>query len=518
MARRWSVILVAAIGAGAVFYGGVQFLAPWPRREGAFLTAGAMDRDLTFPPGFLWGVATAGTQVEGRQASDWGVFEQDAVAHRRFASGAAPGTTEPGNIRHFGDWPENVQREKSGFETRYRDDIAMAAGMGVNAFRFSIEWARLFPRADMTAPSPEGIAYYQALLAEMRAHHITPFVTLFHYVSPAWFWQADARGKRGWERGDALVLWQRYVDAVAANFVPEVQNWCTLNEPMVFIKSGYLDGAYPPLEKRGGVGDVTEVFAALVRAHAAAYHTLHRAADAAHVQVNVGMTEAVPLFAPYRDWWLPDRLTADYVDHAWNWDFLDAIATGRVRITNTDFDRTIEGLAGTEDYVGINYYQKIYVRSSLFDPGNPDVLTVDPAGGGDVHDEIGNTVYPHGLYRSLVTIAGKYHKPIYVLENGTAEAAHDDRLRQRSMVAHVREIWLAMHEGGADVRGYFHWSLMDNFEWVEGFDARFGLVAVDYKDGFKRVPRVSAGVYEEIMRSNSVSAALMKQYLSPNSK
>ncbi|HEX4509743.1 MAG TPA: family 1 glycosylhydrolase [Burkholderiaceae bacterium] len=135
-----------------------------------------------------------------------------------------------------------------GVGTQVGASRALAQGMGLNAFRFSIEWARLFPRAGMREPDPAGVAYYQALIAAMKAHGLTPFATLFHYAAPAWFFEPDAAGRKGWERQDAMALWQQYVDAVASRFVPAVTQWCTLNEPMVYVYSGYIEGTCPPLE------------------------------------------------------------------------------------------------------------------------------------------------------------------------------------------------------------------------------------------------------------------------------
>jgi beta-glucosidase len=388
----------------------------------------------------------------------------------------------------------------------------MTGGMGMNGFRTSIEWARLFPRAGMTAPDPEGVAYYKRLIAEMKKQHIAPFMTLFHYVAPAWFFEPDASGRRGWERGDALELWQRYVDAVADNFIPDVEQWCTLNEPLVYVYSGYIDGTYPPLEKRKDLAAAADVLQALLEAHANAYQTLHKVAAARHAQVNVGITEAVEAFEPLRNWAPLDRITTRLVDQAWNWDFLDAIQSGRMKLVDTDVDRDIAGLKGTQDYVGINYYMRVYVSSDILHPGEPKILMRDPDAPAEPHTELGWLTYPHGFYNVLTQAYRRYGKPIYILENGTADHADNDVARQKFLVDHVREVWLAINQGGVDVRSYIHWSLFDNFEWVEGFDARFGLVAIDYENGFKRTPRPSAGLYSAIAHANALPSEVLREY------
>ena len=333
---------------------------------------------LRFPPHFYWGVAIAGQQAESQQPSDWTAFEEDAFRNGRFGTGPTPGEARPGHIHDLGHWSAAVRREKTGFETRYPADFAMAQDLGLNAFRFSIEWARLFPRAGMHAPDPAGVAYDKALIASMKSHGLTPFATLFHYAAPAWFFQPDAGGREGWERQDAMAHWQQYVDAVADNFVPDVTQWCTLNEPMVYLYSGYIEGTYPPLERRAGVEQAAPVIRALLQAHVAAIQTLHRVAAQRNAQANVGITENTLAFEPLRNWAPLDRLTAKSIDQAWNWDFLDAIHTGRLKLENTDIDEPVANLKGSEDYVGINHYSRTYVKSDLLHPGAPQILLHDP--------------------------------------------------------------------------------------------------------------------------------------------
>lgn len=499
--------LAALLGALAILLVLVAWLyVATPGRDDTRTTPGPAAATLEFPAGFFWGAAISGHQAEAQQASDWTAFEEDVLRNGRFDAGTAYGTTRPGHIRDFGRWSEAVRRQKSAFETHYAEDLAAARALGLNAVRISIEWARLFPRPDMTAPAPEGIAYYERVLAEMREQRLTPFVTLFHYVSPQWFFEPDASGKRGWERRDALEHWGRFVTAVADHFIPDVEHWCTLNEPMVYLYSGYIDGVYPPLEHRADAAAAADVYQALLGAHALAYRILHATAGARGARASVGITQAAQAFAPLRDWHPADRVIARLVTQAWNWDFLDAIRSGRMRIAASDVDRQIAGLAGTQDYIGINYYTRVFIRGDLAHPTRPAVLYRDPAQPDEPVNDMGWTSYPHGLYAVLTEAARRYAKPVFILENGTADDAADDVGRQRYLAAHVREVWLAIHRGGADVRSYIQWSLIDNFEWVDGFGPRLGLIAVDYENGFRRSPRASARLYGEIARSNSLPA------------
>ena len=488
------------------------FLVSLQGRGTNLYTEGPAAEKLEFPKDFYWGASIAGEQAETLQASDWATFEQDAFLHQRFEAGPEMETTRPGHIRNYGNWSEQVRRDKTGFDKLYPEDFATANRMGLNAFRNSIEWARLFPRADMTTPDPAAIAYYKAMIAEMKKQHITPFMTLFHYVAPAWFFEADAKGKKGWERSDAMQHWQRFVDAVADNFIPDVEQWCTLNEPMVYVYSGYIDGLYPPLERRKDLEATAGVLEGLLQAHAMAYQTLHRVAAERHAKVNVGITQAMEAFEPLRNWAPLDRITNDLVSQGWNWDFLDAIQSGRLKMANTSVDRPITGLQGTQDYVGVNYYMRVFVKSDVTDPTNPIIVMRDPAQPNAIVNDMGWQYYPHGLYNILTQSYQRYKKPVFILENGTADRADDDVDRQRYIVAHAREVWLAIHQGGADVRAYMQWSLFDNFEWVNGFDAKFGLETVDYEHDFKRTPRKSAALYSEIAHANGVSAAMMQKY------
>ncbi len=498
-------VLALLVLAGAVLYFAL------PGRGGPRNTAAPIQA-MQFPKGFLWGVAIAGQQAESVPASDWTKFEADVYREQRFARGEKIGATTPGDIHDFGRWSEEVRTHKAGFDLLYEQDIDAAAHLGLNAFRVSIEWARLFPRAGMTEPDPEAIAYYHKIFAAMKSRGIEPVVTLFHYVSPAWFFEPDAHGRRGWERSDALTLWQAYVDAVANNFIPDVRIWCTLNEPMVYLYDGYVLGSYPPGEKRDDFAAARDVYAALLRAHVAAYRTLHRVAGSRGADVSVGLTQNLQVFEPYSRYSPLDRTLAWVVDKAWNWDFLDAVASGRMRLTTTDIDLPIEGLAGTEDYVGVNYYSRNYVRGDWRHPIAPEVGTVAPDLPHEERNDLDWPSYPHGFYEILTKVGKRYAKPVMILENGTADGANDDKQRQRYLVEHVREAWLAQRDG-VDIRSYIHWSLFDNFEWVEGFDARFGLIAVDYEHDYRRTPRPSAAIYSDIAHANGLSPALLRRYL-----
>lgn len=503
-------LVLAALGLSAAL---VPTLAiPWfgSRRLTGLRSGSKLPGPYLFPPGFLWGTATAAYQIEDTQADDWAAFEREVMANHRVEQ-RAPGQPKPGHIHKLSEYSEEVRRKKTDFDARLESDLAMAAAMKHNSYRFSISWSRLFPRAEMTEPDPAGIAYYQRIFDALDLNKLKPSVTLFHFVSPEWFWQ-EREGQRGWERSDALILFERFVAAVVKHFGGRAEHWCTLNEPMVYAYAGYLDGTFPPLEQRSGPKALVPVVSQLLRAHALAYRLLKQDAARRGKSVQVGIAQHVRAFQPLRNHHPLDRVTAQLIEQAFVWDFLDALHSGVLRSQVMNVAIPIEGLAGTQDYVGLNYYGRFYVKSDLLRPTKFEVLLHDPASVvEDQPNELGWASYPQGFRLALHKAHDRYHLPLYVLENGTADSKEQDIDRQRLLVEHLRELYLAQQQG-VDVRGYFHWSLIDNFEWAEGFTARFGLTKIDYQAEFQRTPRPSAALYTRIIESNGLDEALLAQY------
>ena len=462
---------------------------------------------LTFPDDFAWGVAVAAQHVEHQQPSDWTAFERRVIAEGNTGTGDRPGQAKPGHIRDLDLVSEEVRRKKVDFDGRFEDDFAALSQLGLSSYRFSISWARLFPSADMTEPDAAGVAFYRKVIESAKANGLAPHVSLFHFSTPEWFWK-EQNGKRGWERTDALDHWRRYVSAVSKLLGPDVNFWCTLNEPMVYVLWGYMEGIFPPLEQRAAPVDVAPVVAQLLKAHATAYKILHKDAASRGQTISVGLTQHTRAFEPWRNWHILDRLAAGFVQQAFIWDVFDAIESGTYAMTDTDFATTIDGLAGTQDYVGINYYGRFYVQMD-FDAmaAGPVTHTNDPADSEELTSDLGWALYPIGFSHVLEEAWQRYGKPIQILENGIADASDPDALRQTFLVSHLREVWYAMNVLGVDIDGYFHWSHLDNFEWAEGFGPRFGLFAVDYDNNFERTARDSAALYAEIIRTGITEKA-----------
>jgi beta-glucosidase len=500
MVKRISVITLLALAAFIT----VALFTPWLIGETrGKQTASQIQADypLSFPSEFSWGVAVAAQHVEHQQPSDWTAFERRVIREGKTDTGDQPGQAKPGHIRDLDTVSAEVRQKKVDFDNRYESDFQELAKLGLNSYRFSLSWARLFPRAEMKAPDPEGIAFYQDVIAAAKANGLAPHVSLFHFSTPEWFWE-ERDGKRGWERPDALEHWNRYVSAVSKFLGPEINHWCTLNEPMVYALWGYIEGVFPPLEQRAGPIDVAPVVAQLLRAHADAYQILHADADARGQAIAVGLTQHTRAFEPWRNWHPLDRLSAGFVQQAFIWDVFDAIESGTYAMANTDFTADIEGLAGTQDYVGINYYGRFYVQMDIDAmAAGPVTHTHDPSDPDELTSDLGWALYPIGFSTVLNEAWQRYGKPIQILENGIADAGANDTLRQTFLVSHLREVWYAMNVLGIDIDGYFHWSHLDNFEWAEGFNPRFGLFAVDYENAFTRTARPSAAVYADIIGS-----------------
>lgn len=507
---RGTKILVGTLGFLSLLI--PSLLYPWfgARRLSPTRTPSRQDPPWLLPPGFLWGTATAAYQIEDTHDDDWAAFERDAVANQRFDT-LGPGQAKPGHIHNLGSYSEEIRAKKTDFDSRIDSDIAMLAQMKHGAFRFSISWSRLFPRPDIKEPDPEGVRYYQRIFDALERNKITPLVTLFHFASPTWLWQEQG-GQRGWERDDSLAHFERFVSAVVKHFGPRSRLWCTINEPMVYLYNGYMEGVFPPFEKRGDPREIIPVMEKLLQAHVLAYRLLKEDAQRRGTSVEVGYAQHMRSFEPLRNYAPLDRITARIIEQAFIWDWTDAVASGVLAVTNTPYRKELPGLRGTQDYLGVNYYGRFYVETDLLHPTRFKIHMHDPKdAAADQPNDLGWASYPRG-FRTLLARAGqRYRIPLYVLEQGTADGKDNDTDRQRLLVEHVREMALA-RQSGADVRGYFHWSALDNFEWAEGFDARFGLVKVDYRDGFRRTPRPSAALYTRIIEANGISEAVAKEY------
>lgn len=420
--------------------------------------------EFVFPPGFLWGAATSAHQVEGNNVhSDWWTWEQ--TGHGKDRSGLA--------CDHY---------------HRYAADFDLAASLGHNAHRFSIEWARLEPQEGQWDDA--ALQHYVDVVQALRRRHIEPIVTLHHFTTPQWL---AAQG--GWENAKVIEAFARYVRRVAQALKGQVRYWITINEPIIYVRLHYLIGTGPPGAK--DVKRAISVAQQMIRAHAAAYHALHEVQADAMVSIahHVAVFQAHYKWSPFDQWmtWLTHQ--------AFNAGYLRTFRTGVWRIPTIAAWRFPEAV-NTLDYLGINYYSRQFIRflplPGLW-PG--DVCDLAHHEGKQVKERtsFGWDVYPEGFEHLLAEWGRQY--PVLVTENGAWMA--EDARRWAFIERHLQAMARAM-QGGANVLGYCYWSLLDNFEWADGFGPRFGIVEVDYATQQRR-PRDSARRYAEVCRTNRLS-------------
>lgn len=408
----------------------------------------------SFQPGFLFGTATAAHQIEGGNDNDWTRWEQ--------------GSYEGGR-------PHIKNADQSGRATdswnKFDQDLQLMKDLHSNAYRFSIEWSRVQPTRDTW--NEAALTQYLQWAQALRQNGIEPMVTLFHFSLPKWV--AD---QGGFESDQTVEDFDAFVRHVSQRLGGEVDLWCTLNEPNVYVTFGYVLGEWPPGKSDQKLG--AEVLTKLAVAHARAAKALRETdtldADGDGRATQIGIAHHVRIFQPATQS-VMDESIAGLTDDFFNESFPAAVKTGRMKISipgTVEIDQPIDGLEGSFDFLGLNYYTRDYVRADLSDPS----LSHQYVPRGRPTSDLGWDLYPEGMYL-LVKRFSAYGWPIYITENGIADQAGDTR--PQFLLQHLSALEKAANEG-ADVRGYFHWALLDNFEWAEGFGPRFGLFSVDYSD------------------------------------
>ncbi len=442
---------------------------------------------LIMPDGFLWGVATAAHQNEGSNYNNqWSAWEQ-----------------EPGRI-HAG--------QRAGSATDWWDletaaaDFDRAAELGLNSLRLSVEWSRIEPEPGVFDHA--ALRKYAAMIDLLRARGLKPLVTLHHFTDPLWL-----AGLGAWENPLIEDYFARFVTQVVDALGDRVNFWCTINEPIVYAYAGYQEGSFPPGAK--SLRRTNNVLRHMLLAHGRAYRVIHRMQNNA----LVGLAHHMRLFLPANPSSRADRMTAKFLDQLANRSTLEAVTSGRLTPL-LGLGQQVTYLIDTCDYIGLNYYTPVRVAFAPTQPAalfarqffNPDGELSDATPLGEPYGEVN----PNGLYRALKRLAA-YGKPIYITENGIPD--HDDDIRPRAIACHLAEAWKAV-EDGVDLRGYYYWTLVDNFEWAAGWSLRFGLYGLDIASlpcrrhagqGGERVPTISAAVYARIAQANGISRAVLQQ-------
>ena len=434
----------------------------------------------SFPGDFAWGAATAAYQIEGspdadgRGASIWDVF-----SHTR--GRVARGDTGDVACDHY---------------RRYADDVDLMARLGLRGYRFSVSWPRVIPAGTGTV-NEAGLSFYDRLVDALLERGIEPYLTLYHWDLP----QALQEGG-GWAAPDVVDSFAQYADVVARRLGDRVHQWITLNEPQVFTFHGYGRGVHAPGIRHWG----TALHAAhhAILAHAAATRAVRAAVPGARIGIALDLSDIQPASDSPADRAAAARLDAA----AYRW-FLDAVfGRGYPPEQVAWYGAAIGGIDPGQvrgvpalDFLGINYYTRQLVRAARTGP----LRVGQRMARGTQRTEMGWEVYPDGLRRVLVRVAGEYRPPaIYITENGAAFRDQPDRNgrvedadRTAYLRSHIDAVGAAITDG-APVRGYFVWSLLDNFEWAEGYQPRFGIVRVDYATQ-RRIVKASGEWYAELI-------------------
>jgi beta-galactosidase len=502
---------------------------------------------MPFSEDFLWGVSTSGFQFEmgdpdGKNIdpnTDWYVWAHD-----------------PSNIRKgivSGDLPERGIN----YWNLYKQDHATAKSLGLNAYRIGIEWSRIFPEStsgievgverasdgniakiDVDESALENlekvadraaVSHYRDVIEDLRISDFQVFVCLNHFTLPLWIHDPmivrkthTLRGPKGWVDENTIVEFTKYAAYMAWKLGDIVDNWTTFNEPGIIAETGYMipQSGFPPgLKFYFRVS--RKVALHLVIAHARAYDAVKKidtikADEKSGCAANVGLIHNVIPVRPFSSTSKLDAKTAEFMDNMHNQFFVQSICDGWLdeNLNGVKEKGEMKNYLGQRlDWLGVNYYTRFVVKgkasalSKTFAgiPVIPEIVqdygfACQPAAksaDGLPTSDSGWEIYPEGLLDALNAMK-KYEKPLYVTENGVADGR--DALRPSFITEHLRVLERAVNEEKLDVRGYFHWSLTDNYEWAKGFGSKFGLYAVDM-DTKSRKSRMSAETYKEIVKA-----------------
>jgi len=441
---------------------------------------------LEFPAGFLWGTATSAYQIEGAHDADgkapsiW-----DTFAHTQ-------GTVLAG---HTGDVAcDHYQR--------YREDVGLMADLGLNAYRFSVSWPRVLP-SGTGAPNAKGLDFYARLVDELLARGIRPFVTLYHWDLPQ---ALEDRG--GWGARATADAFGEYAALMGRTLGDRVTDWITLNEPLAIVAAGYMVGILAPGKRDAALGFQVSHHLNLGHGHAV------RALRATVPHARVGITHvSMPVYAATDS--DADRAAVRRYDglvNRWYWDpplrgvyprdTWEGLGSLAPKVEEGD----LALLSPPIDFFGHNSYTRAVVRD---DPASSMMGAAPVAPEGKPQTEMGWEVYPDHLCDALTRITRDYGAPdIYITENGAAyaDAVVDGQVNDPQRIDYLRAHLAAAHRAiqeGARLRGYFCWSLLDNFEWSFGYTKRFGLVYVDHATQ-RRIVKASGRFFAEVARRNAL--------------
>lgn len=427
----------------------------------------------TLGPGFVFGAATAAYQIEGGQTDGRGSCMWDSFA------------ATPGNVKNADDG-----RTACDHYNRWPEDLDLIRDGGFDAYRFSLAWPRLIPEGT-GAVNQAGLDFYDRLIDGMLERGLKPFATLYHWDLPS-----PLQDKGGWMNRDIASAFGDYAALVARHFGDRLHATATINEPWCVAFLSHFLGVHAPgyRDKRAAARAMHHV----LLAHGTAIDAL-RAEGARNLGIVLNLEKSEPA-SPAAE----DQLAFDYGDALFNRWYLGGVFKGQypeiltkalADVLPEDYERDMPVVSRPLDWVGINYYTRGLYK---FDASRP-LFPIGQVKGDLEKNDLGWEIYPQGLTDLLVRVSTEYTKlPIYVTENGMSE--DDDSRRVAFYDAHLQAVAEAQKQG-ADVRGYFAWSLLDNYEWAEGYSSRFGIVHVDYQTQ-KRTPKGSYRAFQGMLHNS----------------
>jgi len=404
--------------------------------------------NLNFPKYFFWGTASAAHQVEGNcNNNNWYKWENSIDEN---------GT------------PRIKNNQKSGNACNhwnlYKEDIELIKKLGVSHYRISIEWSKIQPNKNEF--DTEAIHHYSEVINNLIANNITPVITLHHFTNPIWF---DKMG--GFEKEENIHFFVNFCKKIFSLYSKKVKLWCTINEPGVYAFMGYFMGMFPPGTKN--IKLAITVLTNLLIAHTRVYYALKKLPNGKHNKI--GIVKNIMQFDPYRRWHFLDWIVCKITNKVYNKMTLSYLEKGRANIyipfiINHKYED--KQAAGATDFFGLNYYSHIHLKFQL---KNKEFL-VNKYLKNDIMTDMPYAMYPEGFYRAIKLVS-KLNKPILITENGVADKK--DNIRSLFISRYIYAMNKAINEG-VNVIGYFYWTLMDNFEWVEGYNMKFGLYKVNF--------------------------------------
>lgn len=435
---------------------------------------------LHLPP--LMGVSLAEFQNSGAMTvnkSNWAHWE-------------ASSTYENGHIH---------ANQKSGrscdFWNRYKQDVQLIKDIGLNACRLSLDWSMIEPTQGIF--NKEALKHYHDVLDNMLENNITPMVTLHHFTHPQWF---EALG--AFEKTENLEFFKNFCIRVFTEFNTKVSLWCTINEPAPYVFQGYINKAFPP-----GVCDFTRagtVLRNMLLAHVQVYQTLKRLPGGE--KASIGCVHQYLTFEPYTSWNLIESVPAMMMNYIFNDIILNFFKTGNYLfyfpvLVEVTLNATTSQQLGIDlnkkpyfDFFGLNFYSRVVVQQKKWNPFAQDAV-VPSCKDEEIMTDMPYPLYAEGLYKAIADVA-QFKVPIYITENGIADSK-DDR-RESFFKEYLGVLSQALHDG-YDVRGWFYWTLMDNFEWNDGFTPQFGLYTVDFATQ-ERMLRPSVSWLKHVIKNN----------------